>query len=126
MGRGNCESITTNTMSSMHTNVFVCFVCLFVCCHKSQKSLLRLPPWPRSKTPGSIPIRAEYVFLWSYPRYTTSQKSTEVNTLQVDRMVRIPGFTQTLYRRILSHQKASPDPPRLIPLSTNTQGSLVP
>jgi len=34
------------------------FVCLLVCCYKPRKSLLRLPPWTRSKTPGSISTRA--------------------------------------------------------------------
>jgi len=27
-------------------------VCLCICCYKAQKSLLRLPPWAQSKTPG--------------------------------------------------------------------------
>jgi len=30
----------------------------FVCWYKTRKSLLRLPCWARSKTPGSISIRA--------------------------------------------------------------------
>ena len=51
---------------------------------------------------------------------------TEVYTLQVDRLDRLPGFTQAPYRRILHHRIASWDPPRLISLCTDTQGSLVP
>jgi len=34
------------------------FVCLFVCCYTTRKSLLRIPPWARSKTLGSISSRA--------------------------------------------------------------------
>jgi len=34
------------------------FVCLFVCSYKTRESLLRLPPWARSKNPGSISTRA--------------------------------------------------------------------
>ena len=45
---------------------------LFVCCYKPRKYLLRLPPWARSKTPGSISTRAT-LFLRSYQRYTTAQ-----------------------------------------------------
>jgi len=44
---------------------------LFVCCYKPRKYLLRLPPWARSKTPGSISTRAT-LFLRSYQRYTTA------------------------------------------------------
>jgi len=51
---------------------------------------------------------------------------TEVKTLQVDGLALIPGLTQAPYRRILSHWIAVRNPPRLIPLSTNTQGSLMP
>ena len=51
---------------------------------------------------------------------------TEVNTLQLDGLARIPVLTQALHIRILSHRIASLDPARLIPLSTNTQCSLVP
>jgi len=32
--------------------------CFFVCWYKTRKSLLRLPPWARSKTLGSISTRA--------------------------------------------------------------------
>jgi len=36
---------------------------------------------------------------------------TEVQTLQVDVLARIPELTQALYMRILSHPIASRDPP---------------
>jgi len=50
------------------------FVCLFVCCYKTQKFLLCLPLWAR-KTPGSIytSTQAAELFLRSYQRYTTVQ-----------------------------------------------------
>ena len=53
---------------------------------------------------------------------------TEVDTLQVDGLarIRVPGLTQALYMRIFNHWIASRNSPHLIPLSTNTQGSLVP
>ena len=38
----------------------------------------------------------------------------------------VPGLTQAPHWHILSHQIASQDPPRLIPLSNNTQDSLIP
>jgi len=51
---------TSNLAESRYPPLgLVClFVCLFVCCHKTRKTLLRLPPWARSKTPGSISTRA--------------------------------------------------------------------
>jgi len=45
---------------------FVCLfllACLFVCCYKTLQFLLGLPPWARSKTPGSISTRAAAVAL---------------------------------------------------------------
>jgi len=48
------------------------FVCLFVyCCYEPRKSLPRLPPWARSKTPGRMSTRVAYLFLRSYQRYAT-------------------------------------------------------
>jgi len=52
----------------------VLFDCLFVCCYKPRKSLLRLPPLARSKPPGSISTRAAYLFLRSYRRHTTARR----------------------------------------------------
>jgi len=58
------------------------------------------------------------------PLPETLYMPTEVNTTQVC----IPARTYVSpgRSRILSHRIAFRDPPRLIPLSTNTQGSLVP
>jgi len=51
---------------------------------------------------------------------------SKVNTLQVDRLARIPGLVQASYRRILSNRISFQNLSRLTPLSTNTQDSLVP
>jgi len=51
---------------------------------------------------------------------------SEVNTLQVDWLACIPGFTQALYKLNPQPQNASRDPPRLIHLSVNTEGTFVP
>jgi len=44
----------------------VCF--LFVCWYKTPKSLRRLQPWARSKTPGSVSTHVAYLFLQSCQR----------------------------------------------------------
>jgi len=109
------------------------FVGWFVCCYKTVtwKSLLRLPPWARSKTPGSISwaghsgrvaLPAVIPKVYHCPE-TLYGVPTEVNTLQVDGLARIPGWRTPCTSRILSHPIASRDPPRLITLSTNTQGT---
>jgi len=64
-------------------------------------------------------------FLRSYQRYTTAQNhfTCQLKTRQVDGLVHIPGLTQAAYRRILSHQIASRDPPRLAPQALFTAGT---
>jgi len=59
------------------------------------------------------------------PGDTLHANRSEVNTPQVDGLARIPGLTQAPHMRILSHRISTRDPPRLIPLRTNIQSSLV-
>jgi len=104
--------------------VFCFFVCFF-CCYKTRKSLLRLLLWARSKTLGSISTQAvalPVVLPKVHHRPEPLYVPTAVNTLQVDGLGRIFGLKKALHKCILSHQIAFRDPPRLIPLSTNTQG----
>ena len=60
-----------------------------------------------------------------HPRPEPLYVPIEVNTRQVDGLARIPGPTQAPHRRILSHRIAFRNLSHLIPLSTNTQDSLV-
>jgi len=97
-------------------------LCLFVWCYKTRKTLLRLPPLARSKTPGEYFHPGRVALPAVLPRVHHRPEllyvPTEVNTLHVDGLACNPGLTQPLYRRFLSHRIASRDPPRLIPLST--------
>jgi len=63
----------------------------------------------RAAAPGLLPLRREQAILPCAPSCG---------------LARIPGFTQTLYRGILSHRIVSQDPPRLIHL--NTKGRVYP
>jgi len=86
----------------------------FVCLYKTRKSLLRLPPWEGSKTPGSISTRT----LWSYQRYNTARKHSTCQLWSTNN--KLTGWLASLdirkphTSRILSHRIASryatPDP----------------
>ena len=129
----NSPNIGSQNKTALRASDVVGFFCLFFCCYETRKPLLRLPPWDRSKPPGSISIGLPSVLPIS-SGYTTVQNHcsepvhvpSEVNTLLIDGWARIPGLTQAPHRGILSHRIVSQDPPRLIPLSANTQGSLIP
>ena len=76
------------------------------------------------------PLATRPLFLRSYQTYTTTRR---YSTCQLRLTLhKLTGWLASLdlrkphASRILSHQIGSRDPPRLIPLSTNTQGSLVP
>jgi len=115
------------------------FVCLFVCWNKPRKSLLRLPPWARSKTPDWEYIHSGRVALPAvlpkvHRRPETLYVPTLVNTLQVDGLARIPGLTQALYKSHPLPPNSGPrspasDPPRhehsrqSRVVRTNTQGN---
>jgi len=75
--RSNClvapVSKRLDTSRSKPLGVLKGFVCFFVCCYKTRKSLHCLPLWARNKTTESICIRAVYLFLRSYQRCTTAQ-----------------------------------------------------
>jgi len=66
----------------------VFFICLFVCCYKTKKFLLCLPPWARSKTFG-ISTRASCFFfvcffadIKSENPHFASRRGLEVNILR--------------------------------------------
>jgi len=69
------------------------WLCLFVCCYKTPKSLLRLPPWKESKPPENMFTRTAQlpltVLLKVQHHLERLYVPTEVNTLQVDGLARI-------------------------------------
>jgi len=84
--------------------------------------------WNPSCRSSVIDIR--FLFLRSYQRYTTTRRHS---TCQLRLTLHtLTGWLASLdlckpyTSGILSHRIASRNPPRLIPLSTNTQDSLVP
>jgi len=91
---------------------------LFFCCYQTRKSLLILPPWAWSKTPGSVSTRAAKLFLRSYQRYTIARRHS-MRQLKWT-FYKLTGWLASLdlrklYTRcILSHRIVSQDPPRLI------------
>jgi len=96
----------TKILAGRGLDVFIWF---FVCCCKTRKTILHLPPWEGSKTPESISTRTEVQT--TYVPKTEVQPMyvpTEVNVLQVDGLVRISGFTQAQY-------KVHPQPPNIVP-----------
>jgi len=78
------------------------FVCWF-CCYKTRKSLLRLPlglgvsPLEYIHS-DRVALPQAAVLLKVHHRPETLYVPTEVNTLQVDGLARIPGLTQALYK----------------------------
>ena len=113
---------------------FCPFFCLFFCCYTTRKSILRLPPWKGSKTPGSASW-------WIWPRSSpcgptkgipptrdTLHAGDTVSTCQLRLTLhKLTGWLASLdlrkpytsRRRILSHRKTFRDPPRLILVNTN-------
>ena len=100
------ESNRLITPSGRHSIFFLfVFFCLFFCfldwCYRTRKSLLRLPPWARSKTPGSISTWTTQQPLTVVPkvhhRSETLYMPTWVKTLQVDGLPRISRLCQALY-----------------------------
>jgi len=49
-----CRFAATQLAQKCWKNHTGFFLCLFVYEYETRKSLLRLPPWPRSKTPGNV------------------------------------------------------------------------
>ena len=115
------------------------FVCLLVGWNKPRKSLLRLPPWARSKIPDWEYIHSGRVALPAvlpkiHRRPEPLYVPTQVNTLKVDGLARIPELTRALYKSHPEPPNSGPRSPASDPpshehsrqsrvVSTNTQGN---
>ena len=87
-------------------------VSMFVCWNTTRKTVLRLLCWEGSKHPGSDHTPAEpqrhKPRADQRQRYKPRTCQSMLNTLQVDRLARIPGYDTYHTCRILSHWTASP------------------
>ena len=98
--------------SGWTNQVVLFFFCLFVGIKPENPYFASCPGLKVHSGSVALPVFLPNVHHRPEPLYVPS----EVNTRQVDGLVRIPGPTQAPYRCILSNRIAFRDPPRLFPL----------